>query len=350
MGKKSNNSQNRSKSSWPYIVLLIFAALFVFKVDVFISRAISNGGLAGIAIVERKQNHVVVKPEDNSDSSDESSTLVSSNGTFDQQFILTWGEKRGGIHDNGERLTLSLDKKSGSGFQSRKEYIYCKIHMQIKLIPGNAAGTVTTYYLSSEGIQKTEFHDEIDFEFLGNTSGNPYTLHTNIFTRGKGEREMQYFLWFDPTADFHTYSILWNPKNIIFYVDGIPIREHKNTESIGVPYPKDQPMRLFSSLWDAEAWATQGGRVKTDWKLAPFTASYRNFSVEACTWSRLTFTHSCDPNVFAKPPRSMAWIGEELSHRNRLKMKLLQRKHRTYNYCSDKWRFPKGPAPECKWL
>ncbi|GJZ55752.1 probable xyloglucan endotransglucosylase/hydrolase protein 23, partial [Tanacetum coccineum] len=59
--------------------------------------------------------------------------------------------------------------------------------------------------------------------------------------------------------------------------DLTPIREFKNAESIGVPFPKDQPMRINSSLWNDDAWATKGGLVKTDWNKAPFTAPYRNF-------------------------------------------------------------------------
>jgi len=30
-------------------------------------------------------------------------------------------------------------------------------------------------------------------------------------------------------------------------------------------------MRIYSSLWNADDWATRGGLVKTDWSQAPFT-------------------------------------------------------------------------------
>lgn len=57
--------------------------------------------------------------------------------------------------------------------------------------------------------------DEIDFEFLGNVDEQPYVLQTNVYANGFDNREERIHLWFDPTKDFHTYSILWNIHQIV---------------------------------------------------------------------------------------------------------------------------------------
>lgn len=72
--------------------------------------------------------------------------LAASN--LNQEVDVTWGDGRGKILNNGELLTLSLDQTSGSGFQSKNEYLFGKIDMQLKLVQGNSAGTVTAYYVS----------------------------------------------------------------------------------------------------------------------------------------------------------------------------------------------------------
>ncbi|GAB4838219.1 Xyloglucan endotransglucosylase/hydrolase protein 22 [Ancistrocladus abbreviatus] len=268
---------------------------------------------------------------------------------FNKNFRVTWGDGRGKILNNGKLLTLSLDKISGSGFESKNQYLFGKIDMQIKLVPGDSAGTVTTYYLSSIGSN----HDEIDFEFLGNQSGQPYTLHTNVFSQGKGNREQQFHLWFDPTADFHTYSVLWNPQRIIFSVDGTPLREFKNMESIGVPFPKSQPMRIYASLWNADDWATQGGRIKTDWTKAPFTASYGGFSMNACKWtsrgSSCTAGQSSASTTSTATSRSSSnsWMNQELDSTSQERMNWVRKNYMIYNYCTDKGRFSQGLPPEC---
>ncbi|XP_074263011.1 putative xyloglucan endotransglucosylase/hydrolase protein 23 [Silene latifolia] len=264
-------------------------------------------------------------------------TAASAAGSIYQNIDLTWGDGRGKILNNGQLLTLSLDKSSGSGFQSKNQYLFGKVDMDLKLVPGNSAGTVTTYYLSSQGAT----HDEIDLEFLGNVTGQPYTLHTNIFSQGKGGREQQFRLWFDPTTDFHTYSILWNPQSIIISVDGTPVREFKNMQTAGVPYPNNQPMRAYSSLWDAEDWATQGGRVKTDWSKAPFTATYRNYNANACVWTNgQSSCHGSTPVA--------SWMNQQLDATSQKRMQWVQKNYMIYNYCTDFQRFPQGLPVECK--
>jgi len=76
-----------------------------------------------------------------------SSLVATCSGNFNQDFDLTWGDHRAKIFNGGQLLSLSLDKTSGSGFQSKKEYLFGRIDMQLKLVAGNSAGTVTAYYV-----------------------------------------------------------------------------------------------------------------------------------------------------------------------------------------------------------
>ncbi|KAJ0733836.1 putative xyloglucan:xyloglucosyl transferase [Helianthus annuus] len=257
-------------------------------------------------------------------------------GNFYDDMDITFGNERAKIFNGGQDLSLSLDRYSGSGFQSKHEYLFGRFDMQLKLVPGNSAGTVTTFYLSSQGAG----HDEIDFEFLGNSSGNPYTIHTNVYAQGKGDKEQQFHLWFDPTAAFHTYTIIWNSQRIIFMIDNIPIRVFNNNEAYGVPYPKSQPMRVYGSLWNADDWATQGGRVKTDWTKAPFTASYRKFNADA---------NIIGPNQKSTTSENnKAWSTQGLDAAGRNRIRWVQSKYMIYNYCNDITRFPGGLSTECK--
>ncbi|KAL0334990.1 UNVERIFIED_CONTAM: putative xyloglucan endotransglucosylase/hydrolase protein 10 [Sesamum radiatum] len=205
---------------------------------------------------------------------------VVSTGDFNKDFFVTWSPSHVKTSADGTNRSLILDKDSGSGFASNDMFLFGQFDMQIKLVPGNSAGTVVAFYLTSNQPNR----DEVDFEFLGNVPGQPYILQTNVYANGFDGREQRIRLWFDPTKDFHTYSVLWNLHQIVFMVDWVPIRTYRNHADKGVPYPRRQPMGLQMSIWNGDSWATSGGKVKTDWAEGPFVASFRNHKIDACIW------------------------------------------------------------------
>ncbi|XP_022152860.1 probable xyloglucan endotransglucosylase/hydrolase protein 32, partial [Momordica charantia] len=183
---------------------------------------------------------------------------------FDQGFRNLWGSQHQRL-DHGA-LTIWLDATSGSGFKSLRRYQSGYFGAAIKLHPGYTAGVITSLYLSNNE-DFPGYHDEIDIEFLGTTSDKPYILQTNVYMRGSGDgniigREMRFHLWFDPTQDFHNYAISWTPREIIFFVDDIPIRRYERKSDATFPV---RPMWVYGSIWDASSWATEDGKYKADY-------------------------------------------------------------------------------------
>ncbi|CAI0390191.1 unnamed protein product [Linum tenue] len=241
---------------------------------------------------------------------------ASVDANFYESIYFNWGGQQSAISGNGEDLNLVLDKTSGSGIQSYQAFLFGSIEMLVKLVPGNSAGTVTAYYVSSTG----DRHDEIDFEFLGNVSGQPYIIHTNVFVQGNGSREQ-------------------------WYVDSVPIRVYRNYESQGVPFPNKQGMTVYSSLWNADNWATRGGLEKIDWNSAPFVAKYRDFRARACRWNGPSSINQCAVNSPANWWTSPEY--KQLSYAKQGQMKWVRDNYMMYDYCRDYKRFNGNMPPEC---
>ncbi|MCO5590483.1 hypothetical protein L7F22_044453 [Adiantum nelumboides] len=258
---------------------------------------------------------------------------------FKENFEVSWAPTNVKFLGT-EALQLVLDQSTGSGFASKESYLFGNIDMQIKLVPGDSAGTVTAYYLSSDGAQ----HDELDFEFLGNSTGQPYVLQTNVFSTGVGGREQRITLWFDPTQGFHTYSVNWSAKRVVFLVDGVPIRVFSNNEVVGVPFLKSQPMRVFSSIWNGDSWATRGGLDKINWAHAPFVATYRNFRVvNACLASTPATAAACANSAASNHISTTSGAAASF---DRSKLEWVKKNFMVYDYCSDSARYNPAPA-EC---
>ncbi|KAG9150465.1 hypothetical protein Leryth_010854 [Lithospermum erythrorhizon] len=119
---------------------------------------------------------------------------------------------------NDQTVSLLLNRLSGSGIISTDYYNHGFFSATIKLPSDHTAGIVVAFYTSNVDTFERN-HDELDFEFLGNVDGKPWRFQTNMYGNGSVSRgrEERYRLWYDPRLESHRYSLLWTPKNIIFY-------------------------------------------------------------------------------------------------------------------------------------
>ena len=133
-------------------------------------------------------------------------------------------------------------------------------------------------------------------------------------------------------------------------MDKVPIRVYPNDASkpgggSGF-FPAGKPMYIFSSIWNADDWATRGGLEKTDWAKAPFVSSYRDFAADACAWPAESGSGApacaaaTGDSWWDQPP---AWALDEAQ---RMDNAWVARNVLIYDYCNDRKRFP-APPEEC---
>ncbi|KAK6116727.1 hypothetical protein DH2020_049547 [Rehmannia glutinosa] len=254
---------------------------------------------------------------------------------FDKNYIPLWGIDHVSILDQGIQVQIRIDPTSGGGFRSRQAYGSGFFRISLK-IPTNAKGILATFYLTSveDNTPGGGNHDELDFEFLGH-DGPPYILNTNVFAQDSGHREQQFNLWFDPTLDFHDYEILWNKKQIVFFIDGIPIRVFKNNELIGAKYPKI-PMYIHGSLWNASEWLGP-----TDWSRGPFVANYRGFEINGCPYNESSNPQDCESLQYPwNAPNNWNLTTEQQNIYKEIKNRFI-----VYDYCESE---SAKNFPECR--
>ncbi|KAH6755650.1 xyloglucan endotransglucosylase/hydrolase 30 [Perilla frutescens var. hirtella] len=262
---------------------------------------------------------------------------------FSKGFTPLFGEPNIIPSVDDRSLQLHLNQYTGSGFKSSNLYNHGLFSAKIKLPSDYAAGVVVAFYTTNvDMFRKT--HDELDFEFLGNIRGKAWRFQTNMYGNGSTNRgrEERYYLWFDPSKDFHRYTILWTTTNIIFYIDDIPIREIVRNDAMRADFPS-KPMALYATIWDASDWATSGGKYKANYKYAPFVAEFTDLVLNGCATDPLeevVTTAGC-----AERDGQLANFGT-ITPKQKMAMKKFRERYTYYSYCYDTLRYP-VPPPEC---
>jgi xyloglucan:xyloglucosyl transferase TCH4 len=67
---------------------------------------------------------------------------------FRRDFEVTWGQDNARFRDGGRVVELSLDERTGARMQSKDRYLFGRFDLDIKLVPGESAGTITAFYVS----------------------------------------------------------------------------------------------------------------------------------------------------------------------------------------------------------
>lgn len=114
-----------------------------------------------------------------------------------------------------------------------------------------------------------------------------------------------------------------------------------NRQSIGVPFPTRQPMRLYTTLWNGDSWATRWGEVKIDLSNAPFVAGFKDFNANACIVKK--GEQNCKGFISGGRNR-----GVELDMESKQNIKAVRSKWVVYDYCADFRRYAHGLPYECR--
>ncbi|KAF8364813.1 hypothetical protein HHK36_033211 [Tetracentron sinense] len=77
-----------------------------------------------------------------------SSFMAATASNIYQDFDLIWGDNRATILSSGQLLTHSLDMVSSSSFQSKREYLFRRIYMQLELVTDPPVPSQHTMQLS----------------------------------------------------------------------------------------------------------------------------------------------------------------------------------------------------------
>ncbi|KAG2648259.1 probable xyloglucan endotransglucosylase/hydrolase protein 30 [Panicum virgatum] len=264
---------------------------------------------------------------------------------FEEGYAPLFGQDNILRSADGRTVSLLLDRSTGSGFISSSMYQHGFFSASIKLPSDYTAGVVVAFYTSNGDVFEKR-HDELDFKFLGNIRGKPWRVQTNVYGNGSVSRgrEERYVLPFDPTTEFHRYSILWTAAAVAFYVDDVPVREVRRSPAMSGDFPS-KPMSLYATVWDASTWATSGGRHRVNYRYGPFVASFTDLALLGCRADPIRMVAggaSCAADEEALRASDVAVMTVEKQQA----MRRFREQNMVYSYCYDTLRYP-AALPEC---
>ncbi|GKZ68687.1 hypothetical protein AnigIFM63309_010780 [Aspergillus niger] len=158
--------------------------------------------------------------------------------------------------------------------QSNWYIMFGHVEYVIKAAPGT--GIVSSAVLQSDDL------DEIDWEWLG---GNDQLVQTNYFGKGDTSSYNRGATHNDPGNhdDFHTYTVDWTSKQIVWQIDGTTVRVLTPDTADTNQYPQT-PMVVKVGIWAGGDPSNPQGTIDwaggtTDYSAGPYTMYLKSLKV-----------------------------------------------------------------------
>ena len=175
---------------------------------------------------------------------------ISDGWTNGDHQACTWSRRALAIRDG--LLVLSLRSTGDAAVpylcgevQTRKRYRYGTFEARFRTDRASGANAAFFTYI---GEVHDKPHDEIDVEIL---TRDPGVATFNTWASGREAHGGSAPLPRPADEQFHTYSVIWEPDRIRWFVDGAPVHEAR-----GDPLPSNA-QKIYLSHWNT--------RTLTDW-------------------------------------------------------------------------------------
>lgn len=124
--------------------------------------------------------------------------------------------------------------------------------------------------------------NSVNLGFLWNTDLKRMMYRVTYTKDGKPGPVQDVFPRFDVSKSFHNYGFKFTAKEIIWYLDGVPVFSY----SRNIPKLNDGPFRIFLNAWVTDPLANFGGRFFFQSRRVTEFAAVRFTRGPQCTFKR----------------------------------------------------------------
>lgn len=135
----------------------------------------------------------------------------------------------------------------GAELRTKESFLYGRFEVRYKASPGS--GHTSTFFTYNDVDPLTRWN-EIDIEILGRYTND---VQFNVITPQHGSNHVRHqYVNFDPSLDFHTYTIEWTPDYIAWSIDSVEVYRQTG-EHIATMI---KPQKIMMNIWNPgfEGW------------------------------------------------------------------------------------------------